>query len=74
MASHKIKEARRKIRGKEGRMIRREKDGARNRTEGQREAGLLQGRGQLECKKPSVAQKNVKMSKISCSFSCNEHR
>ena len=73
MALHKAKEARRKIRGK-GRMIQRQKDGARNRTEGQREAGLLQGRGQLECKNQSVAQKNLKMSKISCSFSCNEHR
>lgn len=44
-------------------MTPREKEGARNRSDkrgAEREAGLLQGRGQLECKNQSVAQKKYK--------------
>ncbi len=43
-------------------MKRREKEGTRNRSDNrgaEREAGLLQGRGKLERKNQSAAQKNV---------------
>lgn len=66
MASHKMKRQRGRYRRDSGEDETREKEGARNQSDKRgtdREAGLLQGRGQLECKNQSVAQKNKKCTK-----------
>lgn len=63
MASHKMKRQRGRYRRDSGEDETREKEGARNQSDKRgtdREAGLLQGRGQSECKNQSVAQKKNK--------------
>lgn len=63
MASHKMKRQRGRNRRDSGEDETREKEGARNQSDKRgtdREVGLLQGRGQLECKNQSVAQKKIK--------------
>lgn len=63
MASHKTKRQRGRYRRDSGEDETREKEGARNQSDKRgtdREAGLLQGRGQSECKNQSVAQKKKK--------------
>lgn len=67
MASHKMKRQRGRYGRESGEDETREKEGARNQSDKRgtdREAGLLQGRGQSECKCGAKKIKNVQNIKL----------